>query len=304
MISMVIPTKNRAHTLKLVAQSYFAQEGVSEIIFVNDGGDDETHKVLENISKDFPDVTLKIHDNPTSVGASEARNIGSNLASNDYILFCDDDEYMERGYAKTCLEKLKSLDAGAVSGRRIYMRDGENLDGALLRFGNGMRRSKPMNYVICELVNGAIYDGDLSLPFTNAIILTRKDLLEQFPFDGFYARGNGYREETDYQMNLFVNGYDIYVTNDCHTMHLPMSQVKTGGQRVNKFRRIYWAIYYTNYFFNKYYDRYAKRVNIKTPKKVALLLFSVFAVYKEFLRPPLYSVAMTVLKFKRSIKKG
>ncbi len=299
MISMVIPTKNRAHTLKLVARSYFSQEGVSEIVFVNDGGDYETRGVLEVISKDYPNVNLIIHDNPKSVGASEARNIGSNIASNDYILFCDDDEYMEQGYAKTCLDKLKSLDAGAVSGRRIYMRDGESREGALKRFGNGMRRSKPMNYVICELVNGAIYEGDLSLPFTNAIILTRKDLLEQFPFDGFYARGNGYREETDYQMNLFVNGYDIYVTNDCHTMHLPMSQVKTGGQRVNKFRRIYWAIYYTNYFFNKYYDRYAKRTGVKTPKKVALVLFSIFAVYKEFLRPPLYFVAMAILKLKK-----
>ncbi|PCI57309.1 MAG: hypothetical protein COB36_03335 [Alphaproteobacteria bacterium] len=304
MISMVLPTKNRAHTLRLVATSYFSQECVSEIIFVNDAGVDDTRNILENISKDFPDVTLKIHDNPKCVGASEARNIGASLASNDYILFCDDDEYMEQGYAKTCLNKLKKLDAGAVSGRRVYMRDNESCDEALERFGHGMRRSKPMNYIICELVNGAIYTSDQSLPFTNAIILTRKDLLEKFPFDSFYARGNGYREETDYQMNLFVNGYDIYVTNDCHTMHLPLSQVKTGGQRVKRFKRIYWSIYYTRYFFNKYYDRYAKRVGVKVPKQIALFLFSCFAIYKELLRPTLYNIAMSALKFKRSITKG
>ncbi len=296
MISMVIPTKNRAHTLKLVASSYFAQSGVSEIIFVNDGGDDGTHEILENISKDFPDVKLIIHDNPQSVGASQARNIGASLASNEYILFCDDDEYMEEGYAKTCLEKLNSLNAGAVSGRRVYMKDGESREQALKRFGNGMRRSKPINYTICELVNGAIYEGDIALPFTNAIILTRKDLLEKYPFDGFYARGNGYREETDYQMNLYVNGYDIYATNDCHTMHLPMSQVKTGGQRVKRTKRIYWSIYYTNYFFNKYYDRYAARLGLKTPKQIALILFSIFALYKEILRPTLYNIAMALLR--------
>ncbi len=302
MISMVIPTKNRAHTLKLVARSYFSQECVSEIIFVNDGGSDNTNDLLNEISKEFPDTILKIHNNLKSVGASEARNIGAMLATNDYILFCDDDEYMEQGYAKTCLEKLKDLDAGAVSGRRIYMKDNESCADALKRFGNGMRHAKPINYIICELVNGAIYEEDQSLPFTNAIILTRKDLLEKFPFDPFYARGNGYREETDYQMNLFVNGYYIYATNDCHTMHLPLSQVKTGGQRVNKFKRIYWSIYYTSYFFDKYYARYAKRAGIKTPKQIALLLFSVFAIYKEILRPTLYKIAMSIIKLTQGNK--
>ncbi|MCW5603278.1 MAG: hypothetical protein KIT18_01830 [Burkholderiales bacterium] len=46
-------------------------------------------------------------------------------------------------------------------------------------------------------------------------------------------------------MNLFVNGYDIVVTNDCHSIHLPMQEVRTGGQRTAFWKRIYWSAHYT-----------------------------------------------------------
>jgi len=292
MISMVIPTRNRAHTLRLVAPSYFSQDLVSEILFVDDHGEDETPELIRDLAEHYPSVSVRVIRNSSRLGASQSRNVGAGLVSHDYVLFCDDDEYLEPGYAKTCLEKLVSLGAGAVSGRRIYMREGETLAEAVRRFGNGMRRTKPFRPVICEIVNGAYFAGDLRLPFTNAVILTRTELLRRFPFDPYYARGNGYREETDFQMNLFVNGHDIYVTNDCHSIHLPLSRVRAGGQRTDAVKRIYWSIFYTEYFFRKYFDRYAERMGITVPRSVALALFAGFVVYKETVRPALHDVAL------------
>lgn len=289
MISMIIPTRNRVKTLQQVAPSFFAQELVTEIIFVEDCGDDESRDVLSLIAQDFPSVRFIYHRNEQRVGASAARNVGVSLANNDYILFCDDDEYMEPGYARTCLEKLKQYGAGAVSGRRVYMNVGETPQEAVRRFGFGLRNAPTHYYAICEYVNGAIFKGDVKVPFTNAIILTRKDLLQKYGFDPHYAKGNGYREETDYQLNIFVNGYDIYITNDCHTMHLPLSEVKTGGQRVKPFVRIRWSFMNTAYLFDKYYTQYASKVGLKLPKFLSLSMFGLFVTYKELLRPILYS---------------
>jgi glycosyltransferase involved in cell wall biosynthesis len=296
MISMVIPTRNRAHTLRLVAPSYFAQEMVSEIIFVSDAGDDDSETVLQDIARHYPEVSFRFLRNATRQGASQSRNIGIAAASHPFILFCDDDEYLEPGYASVCLKKLIGYRASAVSGRRVYMQAGETQQQALQRFGKGMRNTAPFRPVLCEYVNGARFNGDIKLPFTNAIILTRRELLVQYPFDAYYARGNGYREETDYQMNLFVNGHDIYVTNDVHSVHLPMSQVRTGGQRTSKLKRLYWSIFYTRYFFGKYYSAYAKRIKINTPAWLALIAFAIFAVYRDTVRPPLYAIAMMVLR--------
>lgn len=300
MITLIVPTRNRAHTLRLVAPSYFAQEGVSELIFVSDAGDDETFEVIAEIARQFPQKIVRMLRNEIRLGASQSRNVGIAASTNDIILFCDDDEYLETGYARILLQKLHALNAAAVSGRRIYMQPGESNPQALQRFGSGLRATKPFRPLICEYVNGAKFPGDIAVPVTNAIILTKKSLLQKFPFDDYYARGNGYREESDFQMNLFVNGFDVHVTNDCHSFHLPLSQVRTGGQRTKPLKRLYWSIYYTHYFFGKYYERYAQRLGLRSPRWLALVAFSIFAAYREMMRPALHAVAMRVLARRRA----
>jgi glycosyltransferase involved in cell wall biosynthesis len=293
---MVIPTRNRAHTLRLVAPSYFTQDLVTEIVFVSDAGDDDSEAGVTAVARAHPGVRMQFLRNAKRLGASQSRNVGVRACRNEYVLFCDDDESLEPGYARTCLAKLERLQAGAVSGRRVYMQPGETRGQALARFGHGLRDSTPFRPVLCEYVNGARFAGDRRQPITNAIILTHRRLLLEFPFDGTYARGNGYREETDYQMNLFVHGHDIWMTNDCHSLHLPLSQVRTGGQRTQAWRRIYWSIHYTNYFFGKYYAAYAARLHLRTPRWLAQVAFAAFTVYRELLRPPLHALAMAWLR--------
>ena len=295
MITLIVPTRNRAHTLRLVAPSYFAQDCVDELIFVSDAGDDDTPSALAEIARNFPQKTLRILHNKKRLGASHSRNVGVAASTNEIILFCDDDEYLEAGYARILLEKLDTPNLGAISGRRIYMLPGETEAEALHRFGLGWRDANPFHPLICEGVNGAKFAGDLAVPITNAIILTTKSLLLRFPFDAHYARGNGYREETDFQMNLFVHGFDIRVTNDCHSFHLPLSEVRTGGQRTSRLKRLYWSIYYTRFFYGKYYERYARRLGMRWPRWFALAAFSIFSVYRETLRPPLHAAAMAGL---------
>jgi glycosyltransferase involved in cell wall biosynthesis len=300
LITLIVPTRNRAHTLRLVAPSYFAQDGVNELIFISDAGDDDTPAVIAEVAGQFPDKVWRMLRNETRLGASQSRNVGVAASTNEFILFCDDDEYLEAGYAQILLKKLQAPKAGAVSGRRIYLTPGESRANALQRFGTGIGTSKTFRPLICEYVNGAKFSGDIAIPVTNAIILTKKILLQQFPFDSYYARGNGYREETDFQMNLFVHGFDIHVTNDCHSFHLPLSQVRSGGQRTRPLKRLYWSIFYTHYFFVKYYERYARRMGLRSPRWVALLGFAIFAVYRETLRPILHGIAMYVLARRRA----
>lgn len=304
MITLIVPTRNRAHTLRLVAPSYFTQDKVTQIIFVDDAGSDDTRLLVEKLAAAHPDINTSLLRNPERLGAAGSRNIGVEQAINEYILFCDDDEFLMAGYAATCLHKLETYGAGAVSGRNIYMLDGETPSQAIKRFGHGLRKAKPFNYLLAERVNGAVHKEDISIPFTHSIILTRRiDLLRE-PFDAFYFRGNGYREESDYQMRLFLSGRKIYVTNDAHCAHLPPSLVRTGGQRTSIIPRIYWSIYYTNHFYKKYYDDYASRVGLNVPRQLAVAAFAVFAVYRETLRPILKIIAMVLLNRRSGMRQA
>ena len=69
MISMVVPTRNRAHTLRLVAPSYYEQAGVSEIIFVSDAGDDATPEVVDGLAKAYPTTRTIFVRNPSRLNS-------------------------------------------------------------------------------------------------------------------------------------------------------------------------------------------------------------------------------------------
>src|SRR5512134_330435 len=100
LISLIVPTRNRAHTLQRVAPSYFAQDGVDEILFVDDAGTDDTADVVARIAAGHPGVHCRVLRNAQRLGASQSRNVGVQACRNSYVLFCDDDEYLELGYAR------------------------------------------------------------------------------------------------------------------------------------------------------------------------------------------------------------
>jgi hypothetical protein len=59
----------------------------------------------------YPAVRQKLVRNPCRVGASQSRNRGVAEAANDFILFCDDDGFLEPGYALTCLDNVHGGEA-------------------------------------------------------------------------------------------------------------------------------------------------------------------------------------------------
>lgn len=286
MITLVVPTRNRAHTIRLVGESFFRQRLVSEIIFVDDGGSDDTRAVVSDLARRFPDVRALVLRNDRRMGAAFSRIRGYENATNEYILYSDDDIYLAPGYAAACFEKMRATGASIVSGRRaVFKRADQSPEEAIAAFGNGISSLSPFRTLVCEFREDARFDGDISLPLTNPVILTRKALLRELSYDPFYAKGNGFREESDFQMHAFVKGHTILVTNDAHCVELSRQENPSGGNRVNHFARLFWNIYYTNYFYRKYFDRYARRVGLPIGRRTAIVIFAVYQIQALFGRP-------------------
>lgn len=88
-VSVVIPTRNRAHMLGRALRSALAQTTQpSEIIVVDDGSSDESRLVVEAFGSDL--VRYVSHENQQ--GASAARNAGVDLARSELLAFLDDDD--------------------------------------------------------------------------------------------------------------------------------------------------------------------------------------------------------------------
>lgn len=286
MITLIVPTRNRAHTLKLVGESFYRQRLVTEIIFVDDGGSDDTHAVVAGLAQRFPEVRTRILRNDRRMGAAYSRIRGYEAARNDYILYSDDDIHLAADYAAICFEKMQVTGAAIVSGRRaVHKRPDQSPAEAIAAFGFGRSSLPPFRKFVCEFREDARFEGDIALPLTNPVILTRKALLKELSYDPFYAKGNGYREESDFQMHAFVDGHTILVTNDAHCVELSRAENPSGGNRVSQWTRLFWNVYYTGYFYRKYWKRYAAREGLAMGRRTALAVFAVYQVHALFVRP-------------------
>ena len=91
LVSVIIPTKNRADLLKRAIDSVLEQTWQNyEIVVVDDASDDDTPNLLAELSKDHP---IKVITNEVSNGAAACRNIAINQAEGEYIAGLDDDDF-------------------------------------------------------------------------------------------------------------------------------------------------------------------------------------------------------------------
>ncbi|MBC8214703.1 MAG: glycosyltransferase family 2 protein [Candidatus Marinimicrobia bacterium] len=89
LISIVMPTFNRAHTIKKSIKSVVQQTHKNwELIIVDDGSTDDTKIVVDN----FNDERLKHHKLDKNYGCHYARKYGVNLCDGDYLTFLDSDD--------------------------------------------------------------------------------------------------------------------------------------------------------------------------------------------------------------------
>lgn len=84
-ISLVITTYNRGHLLKHSLDRLLTLTRPSEVIVVDDGGDDNTEAVCEALSGAIP-IRYIYNHNPGPSICSMARNIGVKNASSDWIV--------------------------------------------------------------------------------------------------------------------------------------------------------------------------------------------------------------------------
>jgi len=93
MISVIMPTYNRARTLKRAIDSVLAQTYSDiELIVVDDCSTDNTKDIVDKYS----DERLRYVRLKKNSGACVARNVGIEKAKGEYIAFQDSDDYWEK----------------------------------------------------------------------------------------------------------------------------------------------------------------------------------------------------------------
>lgn len=154
-VSVVIPTKNAAAYIGETIASALAQDGVTEVIVVDDASTDGTVSIARHVR----DPRLRLMTNDAS-GVSAARNLGARNARGDWLMFLDADDRLRPGAVMTLLAASEAAPHAVLvygdyntidsAGRTIGRRD--LLKGRQKPSGNVLERLAGGNFI----VNGGI----------------------------------------------------------------------------------------------------------------------------------------------------
>lgn len=136
-ISVIIPVYNTEKYLERCINSVVNQNFRDiEIIIVNDCSEDDSLKIIDKYKN--KDKRIKIINKIKNEGLSAARNSGIEIATGEYILHIDSDDWIEQGYLNDTYEIAQKNNADIVitdfyidydNGKIIYCRD-QNIEKA------------------------------------------------------------------------------------------------------------------------------------------------------------------------------
>lgn len=130
-VSVVLPTYNRAATLRAAVDSVLSQSFADlELIVIDDGSTDDTAAVLASVH----DERLRVLRQGSRLGAPAARNTGIDLACGRYVAFQDSDDVWRAGKLGSQVARFESAKSDVAV---VYSAMLRHRVGGSVRIPNG-----------------------------------------------------------------------------------------------------------------------------------------------------------------------
>lgn len=114
-VSIIIPIYNVEKFIKKCAISLLEQTYPNiEYIFVNDASTDRSFHELQSITSKYNSRNTIIINNDLNKGSSATRNEGLNIATGEFINFCDSDDWVEPHAIEEMVTKALTTDADII----------------------------------------------------------------------------------------------------------------------------------------------------------------------------------------------
>jgi glycosyltransferase involved in cell wall biosynthesis len=242
-ISLVVPTYNRAAALRANLDLMVGLEGVSEVVIVDDGSDDDTAEVCAQFAAD-PRLKLVRHEH--NRGVAQARNTGVDAASGDWILFGEDDCRFPADYAQALHREALRHDADIVGAPLLHL---DATDAQVPAIAAAWPRSSRLP----GLDDVDVFpERPVVTPFLPARALVRRAVFDKVRFYEDFE-SNGYREETDFFVQAARSGFTGLLTAETYCYQL--GTWKGGQHHSSTLRYEYWTIR-NNWRFLKRHGRW------------------------------------------------
>lgn len=238
LVSVIIPTFNRARTLPRAVRSVLNQSYAElELLIMDDGSTDDTAELVAAIG----DPRIRYVRLEGNRGASRARNAGLRLARGEFIAFQDsDDEWLSEKLVRQ-VEAARSAPADAVTvfhtkiqyGRDEFSRYGPNRVCCIPAIAD------PGAADFRQLIQAG------NIISTQTLFITRAAFEKVGPFDELLVNNNDWA----YAIQLIHNSHVVFINEPLVMTYLQddsISKIKRSGARsqlriVQRLRRMHGA---------------------------------------------------------------
>lgn len=200
-VSVIIPVYNVEKHIERCTRSLFYQTlNDIEFIFVDDCSPDHSIELLKKVIEECNSFIVKnnyivrIEKMKKNSGQGAARRHGIQLASGDYITFCDSDDELPADAIETLYNLAIKSDSDVVSGNMEMLYD----DGTTKLCSTGLPYGDD-----CE----GVYKALLSREYTHTLCskLFKKNLLQDYDYITIMNATNGEDGMLFYQVLLHIN---------------------------------------------------------------------------------------------------
>ena len=175
-VSIIIPAYNCESYIEKCLSSVLTQKGADlEIIVVNDGSKDRTLEILNGYKDKIRLCSIE------NSGAANARNVGLEKATGDFVMFLDSDDYLEENAIMTLIQKQQQYNADIIRFRykKVFDSGKSFVPEYQPDFERFFPKSDFKKYVYPYFMNGIILNS-ICLSFFKAEIVSglrlRKDM--------------------------------------------------------------------------------------------------------------------------------
>jgi GT2 family glycosyltransferase len=239
-IAVLIPSYDRPDMLKDSLQKWLKIDNVHKVLVVAEASTKEILHEYERVFAPYNnDTRIDYQLTANRLGSVKARNALLELARKNectYSVMADDD-YVPTNKT-TLLTMAKELDAsnsGLIGGRVIVTKQRKDPDFFLnLPLNLADSISKVAGYVLLDTIHGPRY-----CEFMPHFFMIKREILDlPIKYDLIYETPTGFREESDFQLQVKNKGYPLLFDPKISIVHLA---AETGGDRpqMSESKRIY-----------------------------------------------------------------
>jgi glycosyltransferase involved in cell wall biosynthesis len=241
-VSIIIPVFNNSRYIEKTLLSLINQSFKDfEVIIINDGSSDDSIEITDSILSQS-NIPYQIFSQENK-GVSVARNKGLDLASGNYIVFLDGDDYIGKNHLKWLYESIVEKDCDFSFTQMLII----NKEGVVLTkptaYDNIKDKSTLSGYDLIKL------ELMMKIPFRFCQLMYDKSVLNENNLR--FSANVSYGEDTDFALKSLVHIKNVGYTGRPSYFYLQNDSSSTSHSFLERFNFIKiledLAVYYHDY---------------------------------------------------------